>query len=270
MNGKTLANGVETAWRFDGPENGRVVMLSNSLMSSWEMWDWTVPALADRYRVLRYDTRGHGRSSTPPGPYAIADLADDAVALLDALGIGAVHFAGLSMGGMVGQQLGARHPERILSLSLCDTASEMPPRSLWEERLAIARAQGIPGLVDGTLKRWFTEGFHQRKPGDIAKVRDMILGTGVEGYMGCAGAVRDMAQTTMLLQVKAPTLVMTGRQDPACTVAQSTVLHRMIDGSRLTILEDAAHLSNIEQPEAFNRALRDFIDEVDDRLPAPA
>jgi 3-oxoadipate enol-lactonase len=124
--------------------------------------------------------------------------------------------------------------------------------------------------VDGTLKRWFTEGFHQRKPGDIAKVREMILGTGVEGYMACAGAVRDMAQTTMLLEVKAPTLVTTGRQDPACTVAQSTVLHRMIDGSRLEIIEDAAHLSNIEQPEAFNRLLRGFLDEVDDRLGAGA
>jgi 3-oxoadipate enol-lactonase len=146
----------------------------------------------------------------------------------------------------------------------------MPPRSLWEERLQIARTAGIPGLVDGTLKRWFTEAFHARSPADIAKVRAMILGTGVEGYLGCACAVRDMAQTTMLLEVKAPTLVMTGRLDPACTVAQSTVLHRMIDGSRLAILEDAAHLSNIEQPEAFNRLLRTFIDEIDDRLPAGA
>jgi len=270
LNGKILANGVETAYRFDGPEKGRVVMLSNSLMSHYDMWDWTVPALTDRYRVLRYDTRGHGRSSTPPGPYAIASLADDAAALLDALGIRAVHFAGLSMGGMIGQQLGARFPGKILSLSLCDTASEMPPRSLWAERLDIARTKGIPGLVDGTLERWFTAAFHARKPADIAKVRAMILATGVEGYTGCACAVRDMAQTTMLLEVKAPTLVMTGRLDPACTVAQSTVLHRMIDGSRLAIIEDAAHLSNIEQPEVFNRLLRTFIDEIDDRLPAGA
>ncbi len=265
-----LANGVETAYRLDGPATGRVLMLSNSLMSNYAMWDWNVPAFSDRYRVLRYDTRGHGRSSTPPGPYDIATLADDAAALLDALGIRAAHFAGLSMGGMIGQQLGARYPAKVLSLSLCDTASEMPPRSLWEERLGIARAQGIPGLVDGTLKRWFTEGFYRRKPEDIGKVRAMILATGVEGYVNCACAVRDMAQTTMLLGVKAPTLVTTGRQDPACTVAQSTVLHRMIDGSRLEIIEDAAHLSNIEQPEAFNRLLRGFIDEVDDRLPAGA
>ncbi len=270
MQGKIVANGVETAYRFDGPAAGRVVLLSNSLMSNYDMWDWTVPALADRYRVLRYDTRGHGRSATPPGPYAMAQLADDAAALIDALGLGAVHVAGLSMGGMIAQQLGARYPDKVLSLSLCDTASEMPPRSLWEERLSIAREQGIPGLVDGTLKRWFTEAFHRRSPEDIAKVRAMILGTGVEGYMGCACAVRDMAQSTMCLSIRAPTLVMTGRHDPACTVAQSTVLHRLIDGSRLAIVEDAAHLANIEQPEAFNRLLRGFLDEVEGRLPPAA
>jgi 3-oxoadipate enol-lactonase len=261
-------NGVETAYRFDGPSQGRVVLLSNSLMSSYGMWDWTVPALSDRYRVLRYDTRGHGRSSTTPGAYSIAMLGDDAAALLDALGVRAAHVAGLSMGGMIAQQLGARFPDKVLSLALCDTASEMPPRSLWEERLGIARTQGIAGLAEGTIKRWFTEPFIRRAPGDIEKVRKMILATGVEGYMACASAVRDMAQTTMLLGIRKPTLVMTGRQDPACTVAQSIVLNRMIDGSQLLILEDAAHLSNIEQPAAFNTALRAFIDRVEDGLPA--
>jgi 3-oxoadipate enol-lactonase len=261
-------NGVRIAYRFDGPPGGRVVLMSNSLMSSYDMWDWTVPALADRYRVLRYDTRGHGRSATPPGPYSIASLGDEAAGLLDALGIEAAHFVGLSMGGMVGQQLGARYPGKVLSLSLCDTASEMPPREMWEERLAIAASQGIPGLAEGTLKRWFTEPFLRRAPGDIEKVRGMILGTGVEGYMACAGAIRDMAQTTMLLAITAPTLVLTGRQDPATTVAHATVLHRVIAGSRLVIIEDAAHLSNIEQPRAFNAALRAFIDEIDGGLPA--
>jgi 3-oxoadipate enol-lactonase len=270
MTGTVNANGIDVAYRFDGPAHGRVVLLSNSLMSSHAMWDATVPALADRYRVLRYDTRGHGGTSTTPGPYSIALLADDAAALLDALGIAAAHVVGLSMGGMIAQQLGARYPDKVLSLGLCDTASEMPPRSLWEERLAIARAQGIAGLAEGTIKRWFTAPFIERAPADIEKVRHMILGTGVEGYIACASAVRDMAQTTMLLKIAKPTLVMTGRQDPACTVDQSTVLHRMIAGSELVILEEAAHLSNIEQPGAFNLALRGFIDAVDDGLPAAA
>lgn len=260
-------NGVDIAYRFDGPARGRVVLMSNSLMSNYDMWDWTVPALADRYRVLRYDTRGHGRSGTTPPPYSMNTLGDDAAALLDALDIGAAHFVGLSMGGMIGQQLAARYPEKALSLALCDTASEMPPRTLWEERLATARAEGIAGLAEGTIKRWFTAPFIQRAPAGIEKVRAMILGTGVEGYIGCACAVRDMVQTTMLLKIRAPTLIMTGRLDPACTVDQATVLNRVIDGSQLIILEDAAHLANIEQPTAFNLALRKFIDRVDDGLP---
>ena len=265
-NQKIKANGLEVAYRFDGPEDGHVVLMANSLMSNYSMWDWNVPALTDRYRVLRYDKRGHGGSQTTPGPYSIAQLADDAVALLDALKIDKVHFIGLSMGGMIGQQLGARYPERVHSLSLCDTASEMPPRSLWEDRFAIARKDGIPGLLDGTIQRWFTTPFIQRAPQDIEKVRRMILGTEVEGYIACASAVRDMAQTTMLLKIKTPTLILTGRQDQACTVDQATVLNRMIDGSKLVLIEEAAHLSNIEQSAVFNKTVREFIDSVDNAL----
>lgn len=266
MNQRIHINGVDTAYRFDGPADGRVVLMSNSLMSNFDMWDWTVPALVDRYRVLRYDTRGHGRSSTPAGPYSITQLGDDAAALLDALGIDAAHVVGLSMGGMVAQQLGARYPHKVLSLSICDSASEMPPRSLWHERLAVAAKNGISALVEPTIKRWFTAPFISRAPDDIEKVRAFIEQTQAPGYMACAAAIRDMAQTTMLLKIKAPTLVMTGRQDPATTVDNAIVLHRMIDGSTLHVIDDAAHLSNIEQPEAFNRALRTFIDSVDDKL----
>ena len=259
-------NGVDIAYRFDGPKDGPVLLVANSLMANSTMWDGNIPALADRYRVLRYDKRGHGGSGLSAGPYTIAQLADDAIGLLDALGIQKVHFMGLSIGGMIGQQLGARFPERILSLSLCNTASEMPPRSLWEERFEIARSQGIAGLVDGTIKRWFTAPFIERAPQEIEKVRHMILGTNVDGYIGCGSAVRDMAQSTILLKIKAPTLVLSGRDDPACTVDQGTVLHRLIDRSKMVILEEAAHLSNIEQPEAFNKTVRQFIDSIDNTL----
>lgn len=257
-------NGVDIAYRFDGPKDAPVLLVANSLMANGSMWDGNIAALSDRYRVLRYDKRGHGGSGLSTGPYTIAQLADDALGLLDALDIQKVHFMGLSIGGMIGQQLGARYPERILSLSLCNTASEMPPRSLWEERFEIARTQGIAGLVDGTIKRWFTAPFIERAPQEIEKVRQMILGTNVAGYMACGSAVRDMAQSTMLLKIKTPTLVLSGRHDPACTVDQGIVLNRLIDGSRMVIIEDAAHLSNIEQPEAFNKTVRQFIDFVDD------
>ena len=259
-------NGVDIAYRFDGPENGRVLLVANSLMANGSMWDWNVPAFADRYRVLRYDKRGHGKSSVVSGPYNIAQLADDAAGLLDALKIEKAHFMGLSIGGMIGQQLGARYPEKIYSLSLCNTASEMPPRSLWEDRFQTARTKGLAGLVDGTIQRWFTAPFIERAPQDIEKVRQMILGTNVDGYIGCGSAVRDMAQSTMLLKIKAPTLVLSGRHDPACTVDQGIVLNKLIDGSQMVIIEDAAHLSNIEQPTRFNTAVRAFIDSVDDRL----
>ena len=263
---KILVNGIEVNYRFDGPENARTVMMSNSLMSNYSMWDCTLPALTQKYRVLRYDTRGHGGTQITPAPYSIAQLADDAAALIKKLDVGPVHFVGLSMGGMIAQYMGANYPELIVSLSLCDTASEMPPRSLWEERLQVAQTQGIPGLVDGTIKRWFNKEFIERAPQEIDKVRAMILGTNVQGYTGCASAVRDMAQTTMLLKIKAPTLVITVRQDPACTIDQALVLHKVIEHSKYVIIEDAAHLANIEQPEQFNKLLREFIDSVDEKL----
>lgn len=263
---KAKVNGVDIAYRFDGPEDGPVLLVANSLMANGSMWDGNIGALANRYRVLRYDKQGHGGSGFSKGPYTIAQLADDAIGLLDTLGIQKVHFMGLSIGGMIGQQLGARFPERILSLTLCNTASEMPPRSLWEERFEIARTQGISGLVDGTIKRWFTTPFIERAPHEIEKVRQMILGTNVDGYIACGSAVRDMTQSTVLLKIKMPTLVLSGRSDPACTVEQGIVLHRLIDNSKMVILEKAAHLSNIEQPEEFNRTVRQFIDSVDDNL----
>lgn len=267
MTTKTVkTNGVDTAYRFDGPENGRVILMSNSLMSNHTMWDWTIPALTDKYRVLRYDKRGHGSSGTTPAPYNMAQLADDAIALLDALDIKKVHFIGLSMGGMIGQQLGARYADRVHSLVLCNTASEMAPRNLWEDRLAMAKEKGIPAMAEPTLQRWFTPGFLKSSPQDIEKVKAMILGTGLEGYVGCGSAVRDMAQSVMLLKIKTPTLIIVGRQDPATTVDHATVLHKLIEGSKMVVIDNAAHLSNIEQPQVFNKAVRAFFDQVDATL----
>jgi 3-oxoadipate enol-lactonase len=253
---------IEVAYSLEGALHKPVVLLSNSLMSNMSMWDQTTPALIDEYRVLRYDTRGHGQTSVTSGPYSIGQLADDAVGLLDALEIDRAHILGLSMGGMIAQQIGARYPERVLSLLLCDTASEMPPRSMWEERLATARTQGMPGLVDAVVRRWFTPAFIEQAPEQVLKIRKMILETSTEGYINCACAIRDMAQTTMLLKIRVPTLILVGRHDPACTVEQSSVLHRMIDTSKMVIIENAAHLSNVEQPETFNRQVRDFLDRV--------
>ena len=253
-------NGARLAYRLDGPTDAPTVMLSNSLMSTMATWEPQMPALTERYQVLRYDTRGHGESEVTPGPYRIEQLADDAAALIEHVGVGPVHFVGLSMGGMIAQQLGIRHPQAVRSLSLCDTASEMPPRAMWEARFATARAEGMAGMVDGTIQRWFVPSFPARAPDVIQQVRDMILSIDVEGYIACGSAVRDMSQTHLLKQITTPTLILLGRDDPACTLAASEVLHREIAGAQIHVIDDAAHLSNLEHPDQFNRVLRDFID----------
>jgi 3-oxoadipate enol-lactonase len=260
MHSSIPVDGNEIAYRFDGPAQAPVVLLSNSLMSDMSMWEAQMPALTGRYRVLRYDTRGHGASGTSPGPYSIAQLAHDALGLLDALGLERVHFVGLSMGGMIGQYLGARHGDRLLSLCLCATASELPPREMWNERIMQAERDGLEVLVDGTLRRWFTPAFHDTHPDVMDVVAAMILGTGVAGYVACASAVRDMQQIGLLASIRVPTRVIAGRDDPACTLAAAETLHAHIAGSDLVVLDAAAHLANIEQPAAFNTALREFLD----------
>lgn len=256
-------NGVDTAYRFDGPardsHGGRVVLMSNSLMSNHQMWDWTIPALADKYRVLRYDMRGHGKSGTTLPPYNMAQLADDAVALLDALGLEKVHFVGLSMGGMIGQQLGARYGDRVHSLTLCNTASEMAPRTMWDDRLAMAKEKGIAAMVEPTLQRWFTEPFRKDNPAVMARIGAMIRAVPAAGYAGCARAISEMNLTHRLKEIKCPALVMAGAEDAGTPVAMTHEIHANLPGSELLIIPEASHLSNVEQPAAFNVALSAFL-----------
>jgi 3-oxoadipate enol-lactonase len=264
---RIAANGVELAYRFDGPANGDtsapVLMLSNSLMSNHTMWDPQIDALTQRFRVLRYDTRGHGASAVPPGPYTMAMLGEDAAALMTALGLERVHFMGLSMGGMIGQYLGANYGERLNSLILCDTACVMPPRELWEERISQARAVGLGAAVEATLRRWFTEPF--RTPNNpvgnsvTEKVANMIRTTDVEGFAGCCAAIRDMDHQALLASIKAPTLVVVGELDPGTPVATAEVLHAGIAGSELAVIPASAHLCNMERPAEFNRIVTDFL-----------
>lgn len=259
MNQKIEANGINVTYRFDGPADAPIVMLSNSLMSNHTMWDPQMAVLTESFRVLRYDTRGHGDTDAPQGPYSIKLLAEDAIALLDTLGIDKVHFAGLSMGGMIAQYMGANYPDRIHSLLLCDTASEMPTLEMWNDRISNAQNGGITALLDGTLQRWFTAPFLKNDKAAVEKVAQMIRTTDTGGYIGCASAVRDMSQTSILSKITAPTIVIVGEDDPACTVAQSKVLEEHIVGAELVVLKNAAHLSNIEQTDKFNDAMMGFL-----------
>ena len=255
------ANNININYRIDGPVDGPVVMLSNSLMSNYSMWDDQVELLTSKYRVLRYDQRGHGGTEVTPAPYSIDLLTEDAWGLMEALGISSVHFVGLSMGGFTGQLLAYRHPEKVSSLTLCDTACVMPPKSLWHERIDIARSNGIEALIDGTLERWFTPPFHQSGITQLDKVRKMILGTNVEGYVGCAAAIRDMNLCDNLPDISVPTLVIVGEDDPACPVSAAKAIYENIPDSKLLVIRHSAHLPNIEQTEAFNSALVNFLDE---------
>ncbi|MBA4422668.1 MAG: 3-oxoadipate enol-lactonase [Syntrophus sp. (in: bacteria)] len=253
-------NGTTLNYQFDGPEGGDVVMFSNSLASDLAMWDLQVPPLSEAgYRVLRYDGRGHGRSAVPSGPYAIEMLASDAIGLADFLGLGKFHFCGLSLGGMVGQMMGALHGGRLISLTLCDTSSFMSQREVWDERFRLARTTGMGGLVDATIDRWFTKAGQERIPNEVEKIRRMILGTPVEGYCGCGAAIREMDMRETIRGISTRTLVMVGEQDQGTPISAAEFIHNRIRSSILKIIPDAAHFVNVEQAVLFNEALLGFL-----------
>lgn len=222
------------------------------------MWDPQMASLKRDFRVLRYDTRGHGQSSVPEGDYRLDELAEDLLKLLDILHIERVHFIGLSLGGMIGQHLAARHAERVKRLMLCDTASEMPP-GIWEERVATARREGMAPLVEPTIERWLTPGFRERAPEVVERVRQMIAATPAAGYAGCAAAIGALALTPMLSDITAPTCVLVGAEDASTPVSVARRLHERIAGSEFVTISNAAHVPNIEQPEAFTAEVRRFL-----------
>jgi 3-oxoadipate enol-lactonase len=256
----TKANGIQIYYELSGPSDAPVVMLSNSLGTRLEMWDPQMPTLTERYRVLRYDSRGHGRSDAPPGPYTIATLGEDALGLLDALGLAEVHFCGLSKGGMVGQWLASHHGDRLLTLTLVATAAHLGPAELWDQRIEQSAREGMAAIVDGVTERWFTAGYRATPRPEVDQVRAMILATSPQGYGGCCAAIRDMDQRETIRTIRTPTLIVAGADDPATTVDVMRDLHERIPGSRFVEIPQAAHLLNIEQAERFNRALTAFLD----------
>ena len=259
---KVVANGIEVNYRFDGPSGAPVVTLSHSLATDLSMWEPQMAALGARYRVLRYDTRGHGGTAAPAGPYTLEQLAGDAAGLLDALRIERTHWVGLSMGGMIGQTLALAVPGKLLSLALCDTSSRIPAeaRPLWDERIKTAETKGMEPLVEPTLARWFTESYRKTQPERVKPIADAIQSTPVAGYIGCCHAIPKINVTARLGEIKLPALVIVGEQDPGTPVAMAREIHENLAGSQLVVIPSAAHLANIEQPQAFNRALTAFYD----------
>ena len=258
---KVDANGVRINVALSGNTSGPVVLLSHSLATSLDLWSPQLAALEPQFRVLRYDTRGHGSSDAPQGAYTLAQLADDAVAVMDALDIEAVHWVGISMGGMIGQAVALNHAARLRSLVLCDTAAVVPPEAqpLWRQRIEKARCEGMAALADETLQRWFTPRYLAMSPPGVRRIRDMILSTPVPGFIGCSEAIRRLDFLDRLADIRLPTLIIVGEQDPGTPVANSEAIHSRIKDSRLEIISSAAHLCNVEQAEIFNQKLLGFL-----------
>jgi 3-oxoadipate enol-lactonase len=254
----TVGDGCRIAYRFDGPTDAPVLLLSNSLGTDMDMWAPQIAPWSERFRILRYDSRGHGASDAPSGAYSMDRLGRDVVEMLDALGLGRVHFCGLSKGGMVGQWLGVHAPERLTSLTLANTSAYMGPPAGWQARIAGVLANGMAPLTEASIARWFTPAFAETGTAAIAPIRTMLLGIDPVGYAGCCAAIRDMDQRPTATLNRTPTLVIAGSDDPATSVGEAAFLADNAADGRLIVLP-AAHLSNIELPEPFATAVTDFI-----------
>ena len=251
-------NDVRLHYRLDGDATAPVLALSNSLGTDLEMWEPQIPALLREFRVLRYDTRGHGQSEVTAGSYSIAMLAADVVALLDHLALKSVHFCGLSMGGMTGMWLGANVPDRVQRLVLSNTSAHVPPADAWNNRIALVKAGGMTAIADTVMTRWFTAGFAAQKPSTVTAMKSMLERTPADGYVACCAAVRDMDQREEVAAIAAQTLVIAGAHDVATPPADGRYLAERIPAAQLVML-DAGHLSNIEAAAAYTDGVLSFL-----------
>jgi 3-oxoadipate enol-lactonase len=257
---KVKANGIAINYRIDGPAGAPWLVFSNSLATSLAMWDEQAAALQDSFRVLRYDQRGHGGTEAPPGRYPFDTLLADAMGLLAGLGIERAHFAGLSMGGATALGLAERHPDRLDRIIVCDSPCQSTPQSSqqWEERIAVAAQKGIEALVEPTVARWFPPDTVARNPPHLDKVRAMIRATPINGFIGCAAALADHDYASAVAAVQRPVLFMVGEKDGA-TPAAMRKLNEKLPGSHFVELPGAGHISNMDRPAEFTRAMADFL-----------
>jgi 3-oxoadipate enol-lactonase len=252
------ADGCPIHVEVEGSERAPVLMLSNSLGTTLHMWDSQVAPFTSHFRLVRYDRRGHGQSGVPKSSYTMERLGRDVLAVLDALGIEKINWCGLSMGGMVGQWLGANAPSRVERLVLTNTSSYFADKKMWNDRIALVREEGLAAFAAANMERWFTKAFRERAPDVVGRTQDMFAATPLEGYLGCATAVRDMDHRELLPKIAAPTLVIAGKHDPATPPEANEYISKHVPGAKFMLL-DAAHLSNVEQPEAYANAVLGFL-----------
>lgn len=257
-----LVNGVEIATRVDGREGAPCVVLSNSLAADYYSWDDQIPLLTERFRVLRYDTRGHGGSSAPEGPYTFADLTGDVLGLMDHYGFREATFIGLSMGGMTGLGLAIDHPERITRLICCDARADAVPAFVdnWTARIASVKEAGdMKPIAAFNKERWFTPGFVASRPEVVQKAMNMVLNTSVRGYIGCAQALQTLDYKRRLSRIGCPTLFVCGAQDAAAPASVMQEMAGLAPGAAFTLVDPGAHVCNMENPVGFNAVIGDWL-----------
>ena len=245
---------------LEGPNGAPIVALGTSIGTTQGMWDRQAPVLRQRFRLLRFEMRGHGvpgaQSPAPPGPYTIAELGTDVLDLLNAHDIDRVAYCGVSLGGMVGMWLAANAPERISRLGLCCTSAYLPPASMWAQRAATARSEGTAALVDGVMARWFTAAYIRQSPDSVATIAAMLKATDPEGYAGCAEAIGAMDLRAAIAAITAPTLIIAATGDPTSPPWHAAQIARAIAGARFIVVRGAAHLANYEAPGRITTALQ--------------
>jgi len=268
---RAVINGIEIEYLIDGPPTAPAVLLSHSLATTLSMWKDQVPALARDFRVIRYDMRGHGRSGALPPPYDFGLLAADVVGLLDHLGIERVAFVGLSIGGIIGQQLAIHHGDRLRCVVLCSTTSQISDqvRGVLDQRIAAVEAGGMESQAASTLERWFTAPYRAAQAETMTWVGDMIRTTPAAGFIGCGRAIQGIDVAKHLGRIKVPTLVMPGEHDPGIPPSVAEVTHQGVAGSEFAVIAGASHLSNIEQAAEFNAVLEAFLLKHLEVIPRP-
>ncbi len=244
-----------------GRSDGPVVVLSNSLGSTYRMWDAQLADLEERFRVVRYNTRGHGDSPVPAGPYTIDDLADDLIALLDRLDVAKAHVVGLSLGGMTAMRVAVRNPERVDQLGLLCTGAQLTPSSAWSDRAATVRASGVQAVAEAVVARWFTADYLADNPDARHYHEAMVAATSAEGYAGCCEAIATMDQRADLPSITASTLAIAGADDPATPPAKLAEIADQVQNGRLLVVPSSAHLANAQQPQTITPALIEHLEQ---------
>jgi 3-oxoadipate enol-lactonase len=252
------SNGARISYTVEGPPERPVLLFVNSIGTTRDLWLPQVPALVGTYRVIRYDARGHGASSVPAGDYSIAQLGRDALAILDAEGTRQAHICGISLGGLTALWLGVNAPDRVASLVLANTAARIGSVQSWTDRIALVKERGMGAVAEMAIPRWFSPGYRQRHDNVVTQFKTMVEACPAAGYLGCCAALRDEDVREAIARISCPVLVVAGSTDEATPPEGMRFIHERIAGSKMLTL-DAAHLSNVEQSEAFTSAVMGFL-----------